>query len=173
MQIREMQAMCERRKWQPQPFTDLGWSGSKERRPELDRLLAECRRGKIHVVMVYRFDRFARSLRQLVNALAEFDALGIQFVSVHEHIDTTTPQGRLMFQIVGAFAEFERAIIQERVRSGMQNARAKGVHIGRPRSGLNVDLIRQRRAANTPWRAIAKELGVSPETCRRTLTEAS
>jgi DNA invertase Pin-like site-specific DNA recombinase len=89
----------------------IRWSGSKESRPALNRLLADAKRRKFDVVLVYRYDRFARSLRQLVKTLAEFDALGISFVSLHENADTTTPNGRLVFGIFASIAEFERELI--------------------------------------------------------------
>lgn len=172
MQTREMLEMCRRRTWTVTQFADHGWSGAKERRPELDRMLALCRKRKFDVVVVYRFDRFARSMRQLVNALSEFDALGIQFVSVHEQIDTTTPQGRLVFGIFAAIAEFERALIGERTRSGMADAKARGVHIGRPRVPLDLAYIRHGRALGVSWRELGRELKVSPTTVQKALQDA-
>ena len=117
--------------------------------------------------MVYRFDRFARSTRHLVNALDEFRALGVQFISVHEAIDTTTPMGRLAFQIFAAIAEFERELIRERVRSGMAEAKAKGKHVGRPSRNLEQATIRQMRALGATWQAVAEALGVGESTCRK------
>lgn len=92
-------------------------------------MLTVCRRSQVDAVVVYRYDRFARSLRQLVNALCEFDALKIQFVSLHEGVDTSTPNGRLVFSIFANIAEFERELIRERVRSGLAVARAQGKSI--------------------------------------------
>jgi len=125
MQIRDMATEAEHRGWEHTIFPEPGVSGSKEKRPVLDRMMADVRRRKFDVVMVWKFDRFARSLRHLVNALEEFHELGVEFVSVKDQVDTTTAAGRLMFQIIGAFAEFERECIRERVRSGIANARAK------------------------------------------------
>jgi DNA invertase Pin-like site-specific DNA recombinase len=108
MQIAELRAYSQRRQWEiADEFIDAGISGSKESRPALNRLLADAKRRKFDAVLVYRYDRFARSLRQLVNALAEFDALGIHFVSLHEGVDTSTPNGRLVFGIFASIAEFE------------------------------------------------------------------
>ena len=105
MQLAELREYCQRRGWDVAgEFVDVGVSGAKERRPELDRLLAACRRRLVDAVAVYRYDRFARSLRQLVNALCEFDSLGIQFVSLHEGVDTSTPNGRLVFGIFASIA---------------------------------------------------------------------
>ena len=98
-------------------YVDAGISGSKEHRPALDRLLADCRKRRVDAVVVYRYDRFARSVRQLVNALEEFRSLGIDFVSLHEGVDTSTPNGRLVFGIFASIAEFERELIRDRVRS--------------------------------------------------------
>jgi hypothetical protein len=112
-------------------FTD-SVSGSKESRPALNRLLADAKRRKFDAVLVYRYDRFARSLRQLVNALSEFDAMGIHFVSLHEGVDTSTPNGRLIFGIFASIAEFERELIRSRVRSGLAAARTRGKRLGAP-----------------------------------------
>ena len=94
MQVREMQEFATRRGWEPQLFTDVGWSGAKQKRPGLDEMMALVRKRKCDVVLVYRYDRFARSLHHLVSALEEFDSLGVQFVSLHEGVDTSTPNGR-------------------------------------------------------------------------------
>jgi len=120
MQLEELRAYCQRRGWEiANEFVDAGVSGSKESRPALNRLLADAKRRKFDIVLVYRYDRFARSLRQLVNALGEFDSLGIHFVSLHEGTDTSTPNGRLIFGIFASVAGFE-------VRSGVAAARARG-----------------------------------------------
>jgi DNA invertase Pin-like site-specific DNA recombinase len=113
--------------------SSIRMSGSKDRRPALDKLMVACRRRQVDAVVVYRYDRFARSLRQLVNALCEFNELGIQFISLHEGVDTSTANGRLVFGIFASIAEFERELIRERVRSGLQHAKSKGIRLGRPR----------------------------------------
>ena len=108
-------------------------SGSKDSRPALNRLMADAsQREKLDAVLVWKLDRFGRSLRHLVNALAELEALGLTFISLRDNLDLSTPSGRLMFQIIGAMAEFERSLIQERVKAGLRNARAKGKRLGRP-----------------------------------------
>src|SRR5258708_26528441 len=133
MQIEELRAYCQRRQWDiAEEFEDADVPGSKEPRQALNRLLAEAKRRKFDVVLVYRYDRFARSLRQLVNALCEFDALGIHFVSLHEGVDTSTPNGRLVFGIFASIAEFERELIRGRVRSGLAAARPRRKNPGRP-----------------------------------------
>lgn len=170
MQLRELREYCDRRQWTAEVFADPGWSGSKVNRPELDRLMARCRKKNFDVVVVYRFDRFARSVKHLVDALAEFNALGIQFVSLHENLDTTLPQGRLMFHIFAAIAEFERELARERVLSGLATARAEGKTLGRPRCNPDAARIRSLRAQGLSWRTIGQRLKVSPTTARRTLT---
>ena len=174
MQLAELRTYCQRRGWEiAGEYVDVGISGAKERRPELDRLLADCRRRRPDAVVVYRYDRFARSLRQLVNALCDFDALGIQFVSLHEGVDTSTPNGRLVFGIFASIAEFERELIRERVRSGMAAARARGARIGRPRKPVDADKVVELPARGVSWRMIARELEVGMGTVRRVAQERS
>jgi DNA invertase Pin-like site-specific DNA recombinase len=169
MQLRELREFVERRSWQiTGEYVDRGVSGSKDRRPALDQMMAAAQGRKFDVLLVWKLDRFARSLKHLVNALAEFEALGIAFVSLRDNLDLTTPSGRLMFQIIGAMAEFERALIQERVKAGLRNAKAKGVRLGRPRIFVSESRIDALRGAGASWRAIAKELGVALGTLHRT-----
>lgn len=168
MQTGEMGEFCLRRGWQVvDEYLDRGISGSKDRRPELDRLMADARRRRFDVVLVYRYDRFARSLRYLVNALEEFRALGIEFVSIHEGVDTTTPNGRLIFGIFASIAEFERELIRDRVKSGLRNARAKGKTLGRPRRVMDSAKIARLRGCGLGWKAIARELGCGVSTVLR------
>lgn len=132
MQVREFDEFCASHDWTVvDSYIDSRVSGSKHSRPELNRLMANAKRRRFDAVVVYRFDRFARSTRHLVNALAEFNALGIQFISMHEGVDTTTPNGRLIFGVFASIAEFERDLIRERVRSGIANRKAKGLRVGR------------------------------------------
>jgi DNA invertase Pin-like site-specific DNA recombinase len=133
MQTRELQEYCKRRGWQVTDcYVDTGVSGAKESRPELNRLMTDAHHCRFDAVLVWKIDRFGRSLRHLVNALAEFEALGIAFVSLRDNLDLSTPSGRLMFQIIGAMAEFERSLIVERVKAGMRNAKSNGKRVGRP-----------------------------------------
>lgn len=174
VQLRELREYCERRGWEiTSEYVDTGISGAKEKRPELDKLIANAKRRKFDAVVVYRYDRFARSLRHLVNALEDFRALGIDFVSLHEGVDTSTPNGRLVFGIFASIAEFERELIRDRVRSGIRNARAKGRPIGRPRLNLNRSEIARLRAQGLSWRAIGRSLGVSEGSVRRLATAAA
>src|SRR5689334_6530822 len=133
MQLRELREYAKHRGWTVVgEYTDRGVSGSKESRPQLNRLMTDAQRRKFDTILVWKIDRFGRSLKHLVNSLADLNALGVAFVSLRDNLDLSTPSGRLMFQIIGAMAEFERALIQERVRAGLRNAKAKGKRIGRP-----------------------------------------
>jgi DNA invertase Pin-like site-specific DNA recombinase len=168
VQFRELRQFSQARGWQiVGEYTDSGVSGSKESRPELNRLLTEARRRKFDCVLVYRYDRFARSLRQLVNALEEFRSLGIDFVSLHEGVDTSTANGRLVFGSFASIAEFERELIRDRVKSGLANARAKGKRLGRPRKIVDAARIARLRAQGVSWRKIARQMECSARTARR------
>ncbi len=134
MQRSELREYAARRGWTiTTEYIDHGVSGSKESRPELNQLMADAHRRKFDAVLVWKIDRFGRSLKHLVNALADLCAYRVAFVSFRDNLDLSTPSGRLVFQIIGAMAEFERSLIQERVKAGPRNARAKGKKFGRPR----------------------------------------
>lgn len=129
--------------------------------------MADVRQRRADAVLVWKLDRFGRSLKHLVNAIADLEALGVAFVSLRDNLDLTTPSGRLMLQIIGAMAEFERALIQERVRAGLRNARAKGKAPRWPRVVLDETRIAALRASGASWRAISHELGVGIATFYR------
>ncbi|HEV2395811.1 MAG TPA: recombinase family protein [Candidatus Sulfotelmatobacter sp.] len=170
VQLHELRAYCERRGFEIiGEYVDKGISGSRERRPALDKLLADCRKRLVDAVVVYRYDRFARSLRQLVNALEEFRSLGIDFISIHEGVDTSTPNGRLVFGIFASIAEFERELIRDRVRSGLAAAKAKGKRLGRPRVAVDVRRIESLRHQGHSWAEITRETGVSKGTAQRVI----
>jgi DNA invertase Pin-like site-specific DNA recombinase len=147
-------------------YVDVGISGAKERRPQLDRLMADARRLKFEAVVVWRFDRFARSTRHLVTACEEFHKLGLQFLSLSENIDTTTPMGQMIFQVMAAFAQLERALIQERVHAGVARARKEGKRLGRPSVLVDRVRIRERVRAGDPIAVIAREAGIARSTVR-------
>jgi DNA invertase Pin-like site-specific DNA recombinase len=168
MQLAELREYATRRGWSVvTEYVDRGVSGSKDSRPELNRLMADAHQRRFDAVLVWKIDRFGRSLKHLVNTLALFEELGIAFASLRDSWDLTTPQGRLLFQIIGAMAEFERSLIQERVRAGLRNARAKGKTLGRPRRIVNADRIAALRSQGASWRAISAELGVGVATLLR------
>ncbi len=145
-------------------YVDVGISGAKETRPALDRLMTDARKRRFDAVLVARFDRFARSTRHLVLALEEFNALGVDFISVSECIDTSTPMGKMVFTVIAAVAELERSLIRERVAMGLRKAKAQGKRIGRPAVDLDSDELRSLRDEGLSCRAIARQLGVSHPT---------
>jgi DNA invertase Pin-like site-specific DNA recombinase len=159
LQTRELKEFIQFRGWQfAGEYVDLGISGSKVRRPELDRLMADAHRHQFDAVIVWKFDRFARSVSHLLRALETFQELGIDFVSLSESLDTSTPAGKMVFTVLGAVAELERSLIVERVKAGLRNARAKGKRLGRPRVILDAHRIAELRDAGRVWPRIAKEL---------------
>jgi DNA invertase Pin-like site-specific DNA recombinase len=178
LQLREVRQFVQRRGWQiAEEYIDKGISGSREKRPALDKLMSEAKRRRFDAVVVYRYDRFARSLRHLVNALEEFRALGIEFVSIHEGVDTSTPNGRLVFGIFASIAEFERELIRARVRSGLAAAKARGIQLGRPAlrkfTAKEIKQLRRDRRKGMPFQKLAQLHGTSVWTafqiCKRRL----
>ncbi|MGK3997595.1 recombinase family protein [Sorangium sp. So ce1024] len=134
LQLDGLRHLAEQRRWAVVgEYVDHGISGAKDRRPELDRLMKDAHRGKLDLVACWRFDRFARAVRHLVIALDDFRARGIDFISMHDGIDTSTPAGRFSFTIIAAMAELERELIRERTKAGLQAAKRRGAKLGRPR----------------------------------------
>lgn len=165
MQLRELREYCKRRGWEiGNNYIDAGVSGAKDSRPELNRLMADAHHRLFDVIIVWRFDRFARSVSHLLRALETFDSLGIEFVSLSEQVDTSTPTGKMIFTVLGAVAELERSLIAERVKAGLRNARAKGKRLGRPRKPVHAAEIALLRSQGATWRAIGVQLGVAPAT---------
>jgi len=152
---------------------DIGISGTKETRPELDRLMADAHRRHFDAVVVWKFDRFARSVSHLLRALETFKAQGIEFVSFSEQMDTSTPAGKMVFTVLGAVAELERSLIVERVKAGLRNARAKGKRLERPRKILDTKRIATLRAQGVGWKRIAAGMGVGVGTIYRVALEGS
>lgn len=168
MQRDETKALVLRRGWKlSRTFADEGQSGASSRRPALQELLAAARKREFDVLVVYRTDRVFRSLRELLATLDELSERDIGFVSVHEPFDTTTSAGRLLLQVVGAFAEFERNVLRERTRSGLEAARRRGARLGRPRRAVDSELTARMRASGMSMPAIARKLGVSESTLHR------
>jgi DNA invertase Pin-like site-specific DNA recombinase len=173
IQEQELRDYVARRNWTlHQVYTDKGVSGAAEKRPGLDAMISDCRRRKVDVVVVWKFDRFCRSLKQLLNALELFRELSIAFVSCTEAIDTSLPHGEMLFQIIGAIAQWERSLIVERVKAGLQHARSKGKRLGRPSlRELKPDEIRklkdERKQSYVPFRKLAQKYGVSVWTAHR------
>lgn len=155
-------------------YVDHGVSGAKDSRPALNRMMAaaQSKPRRFDAVLVWKLDRFSRSLRHLINSLAILNEYQVAFVSLRDNLDLSTPSGRLMFQMIGAFAEFEREITRERVRAGLRNAVAKGKQLGRrQRPGVDVARIRLLRSQGKSWRAIEHELRIPQATCRARCAE--
>ena len=172
MQERALREYVERRTWVLHKIYRDKCTGATASRPGLDELLKDCRHRSIDVVIVWKFDRFARSLKNLIAGLELCRALGIDFVSVTEAVDTSLPAGEMLFQMIGAVAQFERSLIGERVKSGLANARAKGKSLGRPSlrklSPAETRQLRQERIRrNVPFRILARRFGVSVWTAHR------
>jgi DNA invertase Pin-like site-specific DNA recombinase len=144
-------------------YVDVGISGSKDRRPQLDKLMKDSRNRKFDAVIVFRFDRFARSTRHLVTALEEFQTLGVHFISLSEAIDTSTPMGKMVFTVIGAVAELERDIIRERVIAGLERARRQNKQLGRPRRVFDRNKAVSLRRKGKSIREIAIALGVGKD----------
>lgn len=164
LQLVELRRYAAARGWVvAAEFVDLGVSGAAASRPSLDQLWAAARRRDVDGVVVWRFDRFSRSVSDLVRSLEEFRALGVAFVSIHEQIDTSSPTGRVVFAVVAAMAEFEREILRERVRAGLSRARERGVRLGRPLKLDALEVLRLRRDGLSV-RAIARQVGAPSST---------
>ena len=162
-QLIPLREFCVQRGWEVyKEYIDSGFSGSTESRPALGALLTDATRGKFDAMLCWKLDRVGRSLKHLIGVLADLDLMRVAFVSLSDNLDLTTPQGRLMFQIIGAMAEFEKSLIVERVTAGMRRAKALGHLPGRKRQALDLVAVRVRIAAGESLRGIAKTLAISP-----------
>lgn len=164
LQLRALREYAGRRDFEVTEFVDTA-SGRKATRPEYQKMLAAVQKRELDVVLVWRYDRFARSTHELINQLEEFKALGVDFVSITEGTDTTTPQGKLFFTLISGFAEFESELIAQRVRAGMEEARAQGKHLGRPQLDTRlVKEIKKLRKQKVSFGEIAKRLNIGKST---------
>jgi DNA invertase Pin-like site-specific DNA recombinase len=172
VQLQDLRRYAGQRFAEYREYIDVGVSGAQRHRPQLDALMRDAHKRLFDVVLVWKFDRFARSLKQLIVSLDEFSALGIDFISYAEGIDTSTPTGQLLFHIVGAVAQFERDLIAERVRAGMAHAKSLGKHIGRPRAEVDTEAVRNLRSQGKSLRAIATILVIPVSRVRRALVRS-
>jgi len=175
MQLAEMRAHADRAGWiVTAEYIDEGISGgSTKKRPAYNAMMAAARRREFKILLIWKLDRLARSLRDLITTIDELAAWDVDLVAAGAQIDTTTPQGRLMYQIVGAMAEFERELIRERVRAGLAHAKAKGVALGRP--GADKVKIREARqwvARGTSIREAERRAGLGEGVLRKRISHA-
>jgi len=173
LQLAPLREYCQKRGFTlTGEYVDNGISGTKDHRPELDRLLDAAKKRQIDLIIVWKLDRFGRSLKQLVTALDELSSLNVGFISYQDNLDLTTAQGRLMFHIIGAMAEFERELIRERVKAGLENARRKGKKIGR-KAVPPIDIAKiidlHRKTPSLSIREIARALGFKRSLVHKTL----
>jgi len=169
LQLSELRAYCERSGWDVAEYVDQGISGAAgKKRPALDRLLADARLRKFGAVLVWKIDRFGRSVQEFVGRILELDQAGVRFIAPSQGIDTDqrSPAGKLLMHILAAIAEFERALIQERVKAGVAEAKRRGKHCGRPKRVFRRDQAAKLRQKGLSWRAISKKLGVPFSTIR-------
>jgi DNA invertase Pin-like site-specific DNA recombinase len=170
LQVRDLRAYCTARGFDlVREYVDVGQSGAKDSRPELNKLMDDARKRQFDAVVCWRFDRFARSTKHLLSALEEFRSLGIQFISYQENIDTSSALGQALFTIVSAVAQLERDLIRERVSAGIRNARANGKRLGRPKSAVDREEILKLKAQGLSLRQIAAKLGAGYGTVRERL----
>jgi DNA invertase Pin-like site-specific DNA recombinase len=160
LQLTDLREFVSQRRWElKSTYVDHGVS-SRSVRPELERMMRDAHKRRFDVIAVWKFDRFARSTRELVFALEQFHALGIDFVSVTQAIDTSGPMGKLVFSVLAAIAEFERELIRERVVAGIQEARRRGKHCGRPPKEFDIEKAAELRQSGLSWRKLASATGV-------------
>lgn len=153
-------------------FTDHGISGAQRDRQGLDAMMKLVRRRQVDTVLVWKYDRFARSMAHLLHALEEFRSLGVNFVSFTEGIDTTTSMGKFVFGVFSSLAEFERSLISERVRNGMEKARKRGQRIGRPSLDVDTARVGALRSQGLSLRQIAAQVGISKSAVGQRLSQA-
>lgn len=171
-QIEQLRQVAHQRGWEVVgEYVDRGQSGRKDRRPELDRLMADVHRGKVGLVAVVRFDRWARSVKHLVTSLDDFRCRGVDFISVSDGIDTTSAAGRFSFNVIAAVAQLEADLCRERTRAGLAAARRRGAKIGRPKKWVDVRRARHLLAQGKGYREVARILGVGASTLHRAIQD--
>ena len=167
IQLEEIRQFAARKGWTlVASYSDVA-SGAREDRTDFRRLLADAAKGKFGAVIDQRFDRAARSVKQLVAALEHLHGCRVAFVSIKEDVDTATPAGELIFHVMAAIGQFERALIGDRIRSGLERARALGTAVGRPRTRVSREQVPALRAQELSYRAIARHLHISPALAHR------
>jgi DNA invertase Pin-like site-specific DNA recombinase len=173
-QLSTLREYIKKREWNLfKEYIDEGFTGSNTKRPAFNEMMADAKKRRFDVLLVYKLDRLSRSLKDLIITLDDLKSTGIDFVSYDNSLDTTTPTGRLIFHVVGSVAEFEREIIKERVKTGLENARRKGKRLGRPPvSSALVEEAKRLRSQGMPYRKIGLQLGIPESTVRANLTSS-
>jgi DNA invertase Pin-like site-specific DNA recombinase len=173
-QLDELRHLAEQRGWTIiGEYVDQAVSGAKDRRPELDRMMADLRRGRVSILLIWKLDRLSRSLRHLLATVEELRSRNCDLISLNDNLDTSSPTGRFTFAVIGAVAELERDVIRERTRAGIAAAKRRGVRVGRPRVEVDVDAARRLLATGGSVRSVAKTLKIGASTLARALhTEA-
>ena len=169
VQLQQLRHYCQQRGWHVHKEYVDEMSGASESRPALNDLMEDSRKRRIDAVLVWKFDRFARSTKSLVLALEEFRQIGVDFVSFSENVDTSTAMGKVVFTVIAAMAEFERSLIRERVVAGIAKAKNDGVRLGRPRTGFDVQRAVELKRGGHNWSEIATAVGASSATLRRVI----
>ena len=168
MQLSELRNYCQQKSWNiAHEYVDKGISGAKTSRPQLDRMMRDASEAKLDAVLVWKLDRFGRSLKHLLTSIEFLESFGVSFISFKDAIDLSTPQGRLLFQLLAAMAEFERELIRERTRSGLANAKRKGVTLGRPSLDIQPEQVRALKDSGATWNQVSETLSCSPATAKR------
>ena len=174
MQLAELREYAAHRGWAVfSEYCDVGVSGAKESRPELNRMIKDAHLRRFDAVVVWKLDRLGRSLKHLVVTIEDLSSYGVSFVSLRDNLDLSTASGRLMMHVISAMSEFERELIKERVNAGIAAARKRGVRFGRPKTYVSADKIQAMRDEGTPWRTIAKRLKIGTGTALRALQQNS
>lgn len=175
LQLRELRAYVKARGWKlAGEYVDTGWSGAKASRPELDKLMAAARARSVDCIVVWKLDRWGRSVANLVGSLQELHTLGVRWIATTQGLDTdeSSPVGRLLIHMLSAVAEFERSLAQERIKAGITAAKARGVHCGRRCKIVDRVRVAEMRAAGVSFRAIARGMGISLGKVQRTVSIA-
>lgn len=175
LQLTELRAYVKRQGWTAAEYVEKASGKAGTRRPQLERLMKDAAERRIDIVLVWKLDRFGRSVQEFTNRVMELDRAGVRFIAVTQGIDTDkgSPAGKLLMHILAAIAEFERDLIQERVRAGVKEAQRQGKHCGRPKKVFRRDDAIALRKKGLSWRAIAEQLGVPTSTIRDALNNGS
>lgn len=170
MQLLDLRKLAEQRGFDiAKEYSDEGHSGSKTSRPALDAMLADARKGRFQTILIWKLDRLGRSTAHLIGLLENFRAWGIELVSFSEGLDFSTTAGKLFYTLLGAFAEFEKDTIRERIRGGLRNARSKGRRPGRVCPDVSAEQLREALAGGQSYLEVSGRLGISPSTISRRL----